>query len=249
MKFSRLVFALGLMAGFAPAGSWAQTALTSTPTALTLSNNGSAFTSQGFYAGGDTFTVTGCTNNTANTDFTSAGTCVTKSGETLSITGSIFRGVVTLDLKCTAGCTNSSLLNGVNPTLGLTVTVSRHSPATYQAVSEVDGQAIGANTANTFHGVSQGVTFAAGTGTESFTNFTNYITSSVTNPTGSSINSSNTSTWTVTENLALSTTASAGENITQAILTFYKTPEPASIAIMLLGMTGLGATRMRRRRA
>jgi len=248
MRVSRFLFSLATLFVLAIPGAWAQTALTNTPQSLQILSSGVFSSGQYFYAGGDTFTISGC--SAAANYYVNTG-CTGGSGTTVyDMTGSIFRGVVTLTLTCASGCTDSSLVRRTGSGTGdlaITVTIGTKSGGTYQLINEVATTANGANTggATTVNG-----TFTMG-GTQ---NFTSPLTDSITSTTTTASNSStpspatNSSGWTITETANMNAGVGTSANLTSLVMTFYKTPEPATIAMLLSGLIGMaGARRFTRR--
>lgn len=250
MRVSRFLFSLATLFVLAIPGAWAQTGLTNTSQSLQILSSGTFTSGQYFYAGGDTFTISGCSAasnyyvNSNCTGYTAPSTTV------YDMTGSIFRGVVTLTLTCASGCTDSSLVRrtgGGTGDLAITVTIGTKSGGTYQLINEVATTANGANTG--------GATNVNGTFTMGGTqNFTSPLTDSITSTTTTASNSStpspatNSSGWTITETANMNAGVGTSANITSLVMTFYKTPEPATIAMLLSGLIGMaGARRVTRR--
>ena len=215
-------------------GAWA-----SIPTSLGTQTVTGAFT-----VGNDTFTMSGCTSTNNSVACNNTG---------LEVVGSVARGVVTLTLECpsTTSCTDSSLVNRSSGTASLALTVTVTASSGYQPVSQVYTEVDGSNTG--FGHTVQGVFSFATSGTNE--NFGGSLTDSIASGTStagtnsSAVNSTNSSGWSVTDTLSMNTAVGTGENITMAIITFYKTPEPASIAVLLCGLGGIAAARRRRRRS
>lgn len=243
----RLAIAAGILLS-GTSGAWAQT------TYYRL-NSGSA---QNFQIGNDIFTIPAAGVGNGCVAVSAGGSASNCSGLYLAVT--VTRGVVTMTTQfgntpnpTTPLIQQTSASNGT-ASISYRLSVSTAPSTTFQTLSSPVARATGNfNLSGSGGAPTNRYTAVFSGGSETFTDLTASITSGNTSSNIASSAGTAGSGLNITQTFSLfdanRAPTGAGFNITTALLTFTKAPEPVSIAIFAVGLAGLGAVRRARRKA